>query len=387
MLFLLLCYVIYIPIKNGLMIYKVFYFAGENFQAGNNPYTTLIPGQTEYKYGMFFLTFPIALLSYLPELASVIVWQILNVLIYSIGFVYFFKVTVNNEDKAFQPNIIFILVFSMFLLFDIQINGVHNQSNGILIGLILIGISLFKSNKLILSGLVLAYATNMKLIPIIIVLLLFTRFKWKFIISYFVSNIILLLLPALFIGWGNNIDWHLSWVNILARDFNLYFGDWAKNFLSVRAFIESNFNISPGWEFNIIPFILGSIIGLMFIIRFRKDSCTNIKLMSSLGICYILLFNPRTEGPSLLLLSPVYAILFLGLYKNRILNRKLKIFLYIFTGLCYFTTSLSTTDITSNTIVNKVFWDHNLRTIGVFLVFALSFTSLFNNKLRKQIFD
>jgi hypothetical protein len=380
LLFFMSVYLIYVPVGRGVSIYRVFHEAGQNFRAGKDPY--LYP-KIDYKYGPSFLLFPLVPLSYLPLIPAAIIWQVLSLLVYLFGVIFFFKAI---SPDNFKPSFGFAFFFSLVLLFDLNTNGVYCQSNTLLAGLMLAGVGLYGEKKYFLSGMILAYASWMKVLPFFLSLILATELKKRYIVSYFVSLASFLLVVFSLTGFTTGVRLYRSWVEVLAIDRNLVYGPWVHFFLGLKAFFEANFGLVFHWEIVAMAAVVGILMAVVLFIKFRPYTKEELKLIVTMIFSYLLLFNSRTEGPSIVLMGPLYGIWLIGLYKNASpLNAK-NIIWWGFLVLAFFLTSLSKTDLMEGTMIGKLSWKHNWRTGGMIIFFALSFISLFSQKIREVFF-
>lgn len=390
---ILLAYLCAVPFQGqaGIMIYKMYYHVGGHFLAnasvGDTDYTHLRPSdENYYKMSPLFAIVPLWILSLIPRSLSSVIWQLLSFTVYLVGILSLFSSLRSRPEKT---SIFFAFVFSLVILFDLNANGAYLQSNAIIAGLMLLGLAFYRQGRLVLSGAVLSLSVNYKLLPIIAVLLLATGLRWRFVVSFAGFLTFWIMIPAVAIGWKTNLEFLSSWARILATDTSYRYGDQEVHFqYGLRAFLQSNWGLVPGPRFNLIPFAFGLVAGLGFLLRFRTLTRSSFQLLLVLSISYILLFNTRTEGPSTVFMGAAYGILFINLlrFSERSKHKATAFVFWIFFAVLFFTLSLSITDFGKVLHVNRIFWNYNLRTLGVAALFLVSLLSVFVDPLRGILF-
>lgn len=376
---LMLAYLVYVPIGIGTNMYQVFHFAAENLRHGGDPYLSVFPGLNYFKYGPFFLMFPLIPLSVLPVTAGAVIWQLISLLVYAIGVIAFFSAIAKDD---FKSTIAFAVVFSFVLIFDLSANGVYCQSNTFLVGGVLIGLALYARKRYLWAGVVFAYMTDMKLLPIAFALLLATERNPKYILSLGVSLLVFLCAPFLFFGFEGGRALYESWIRVLSIDGAFAYGEWTPYYLGVKAFLESNFGVVLNRSLSVLMVLFGALFAVVFYFKKRPYTPRVIMQMTALLFPYLLLFNTRTESPSLILMAPVYGIFLYGAFYNKNENGRAKTILsFIVLGVAFFITSLSKTDLTKGTFVNDASWKYNLRTLGMAIAFIWALASLFSARV------
>ena len=180
---------------------------------------------------------------------------------------------------------------------------------------------------------------------------------------------------------------YLGWWEVLTLDKELVFGDQEiHHYLSLRPFLKVFFKIDFNQYYFPFGAFVGAIIGLIFFLK-KKFYQSDLRQALVLSLTYILVFNTRTEGPSLVFLGPVYGIIFWGLYTNAIwTGYKKKIAWTLFIG-SFFLISLSCSDLLKGTDIQTWIWETNFRAMGLISFFIVALISLFWNNLKRQLFD
>ena len=385
----LFVYLVQIPLAGGPAIFETFYRAALHLSQGLNPYDQY-PGFNYFKYGPFFIYLPLTVLTWLPLLPAAIIWQLGSALLYVLSLLYLFT---GVEKKSFRPSLAFACLFPLVACLDLSSNGIYLQSNTFMLGGLVLGLALYRSHHTIASALVLAYVTNMKVVPLVLTLLLCLdshhKCNKKFIIATLSSHLLLLLAPVLLQSGETAKMLYRGWWSVLTIDKELKFGrEEIHHYLSLRPVLKVLFDI----EFNRYYFLfaagVGAFIGGKVFLNLKKQfSQSDLRQLLVLSLTYILVFNTRTEGPSLVLLGPVYAITFWGLYTNQVWKGyPKKVAWALFLG-SFFFVSISCSDLFSGTAFQEWMWENNLRGIGLMFFFFVACVSLFWKQLKQQLFD
>jgi len=216
---ILIVVVLAICIKNALENgdFKVFLEASKILKFGGNPYNNWIHVNGDnyclYLYSPLWAVILIPF-SYLPNFIPNILWLFANV---------FFLYRTWNLLKSYidlegltskQLNLILFLTTLMSLRFILYNFGMI-QMTLFLLWSILESIHLFKENKILLGGLLLALAINIKILPIVIIPYLIYRSNFKAFFSVFLFSLLFLLLPALYLGWTKNVFLLSEWWSVI----------------------------------------------------------------------------------------------------------------------------------------------------------------------------
>ncbi len=194
--------------------FKVYYMAASQLLHGGNLYNELFTlGSGYYKYSPFAAMFfiPLSLLPY--SLASGIYFFIIVALIiYVLNVSLTLITTYFGEDNSPQ----------MLLFFGFLAGVVHLQRelhlgnvNILLLAMLLFSIKGIIENKTILPAIVIGIVILFKPHFLILFPLLFINRKFKIILITVATILIGLLLPALLLGFGKNIELHAQWLDTM----------------------------------------------------------------------------------------------------------------------------------------------------------------------------
>lgn len=380
-LLLAMCaYLAALPWVTGPGLFEIWHYAGSVFTghaaSGDYDYARLKPeGQNFYKLSPAFTLFPMWPLSRLPIAPACALFNVLNALCLAAGLIAF----LSRLRPAFAPSTAFAAGVVFLALFDLNINGIYGQVTGILVGCMLGGIAAFASGRMVLAGALLAYASNVKLYPLVVALLLCTAQKPRYLLSFAAFLVFFYLSPALVVGWHANLEFHKSLFALLLKEGNYqYHFTEIHHHYSLRAFLQNFFGPLPGAPLNALTAGVALALAVGWFRRFRSGmpSGSDLALFLLNAFPFILLFNTRTEGPATVHMGALYAVLLVQAFAMpKGPGRRAYALVLILT---IFTLSFSITDLGKALHVNKFFWKYNLRTLPVLLLMALSAWALWS---------
>ena len=159
-----------------------------------------------------------------------------------------------------------------------------------------------------------------------------------------------------------------------AMDKTLTYGEpWGHFFLGLKAFLEVNFGwvLQQGYVWVLL--VSAALVGLPACwLRWKVGVFQHETLMLLLvtALAWILLFSTRTEGPTLVLIAPIYGYALWWIMKiDAVQFRRIALSALV---LVFILTSLSTSDLFRSTIVHELSWQHNLRTVGLMITFIFT---------------
>lgn len=187
--------------------FKIMLEASRSLWHGEDIYAISYVDGFHYLYSPLFaiLIYP---LTFIPAGMAGTIWKVLGFLMLARTFVIIRRLFRLKEDRM---QLIMGLAFIATLL-PIYSNVHLIQMSAFLLFATFQGLDLiFRREQRILGSAWLALAINIKLLPLVFVAYLVYRAQWKAFALVIFYSIILLLLPALLIGWGHNMDLNASW--------------------------------------------------------------------------------------------------------------------------------------------------------------------------------
>ena len=197
--------------------FKVFLEAAKLVASGKTPYNQWIfvsEGVTcLYFYSPLWACILIPF-SYLPNFIPNFIWLLANTyFLYRIWLLLSYYL---NLQKLTTSELRWLLFLStvMSLRFVLYNFGLIQMTIFLLWGS-LESIHLFRKNRFILGGILLALIINIKILPLVLIPYLIYRKEFKGAGSTLFFSVLFLFLPALFLGWSTNFNLHKEWWSVI----------------------------------------------------------------------------------------------------------------------------------------------------------------------------
>ncbi len=196
----------------GASDFDIFLSAAHDLMLHKNIYAEQYHQWYHYYYDVLFALVLVPFASLPPYLANLL-WLSLNI----VFFYRIFTITMNYLPLSLLNNKArkLFMVLSIIFVFRFVKDNIHlGQMTIFILSLSLEGLHLIHRNKKISGALLIAIAITIKLLPILLIPYLFYRKEWKAGIAIFLFMAILMVLPAIVIGWDYNSfllseRWHL----------------------------------------------------------------------------------------------------------------------------------------------------------------------------------
>ncbi len=383
LLLLLMVSLLGVPIVEktpNALAFETFYNAGAHWLSGLDPYAAY-EGFDYYKLSPTFLL-PLIAFAQVPFVVSGVIWQALSIALFFVAMAWLLR-----ELPLVRSLGLGLSLFLPFLLLtDFQLNGTYLQSNTLVVAVMTLGLLFYARGQWVIAALLLAWIANTKLYPLVLTLLLFLDCRWRFIVVTLFAHAVLIVLPYLVWGQAQATLFYSHWFDLLAMDKTLTYGEpWGHFFLGLKPFLEVNFGWVLQQSYGLVLLGSAAIVALPALwLRWNNGAFSKESLMLLLvtALAWILLFSTRTEGPTLVLIAPIYAyalwrIMSIDSDNQRRLALGALISVFVLT-------SLSTSDVFRGTIVHALSWQHNLRTIGLMLAFLLTVSLLWKQALSSR---
>ena len=197
--------------------FKVFLEASKIVLAGNNPYNNWI-FISEGNYCLYFYsplwTVILSPFTALPSFIPNFIW-----LAASCYFLYrswvllkqYINVAEWSEKQGRWLLILTLLMSIRFILYNFQMI----QMTTFILWACLESLHLIRQKKIIGGGLLLALVINIKILPIVLIPYLIYRSYVRAAVSVILYSFVLLLLPALFVGWTQNLLLLKEWWSVI----------------------------------------------------------------------------------------------------------------------------------------------------------------------------
>lgn len=347
-------------IKTGTnVVTKTYEFAADAIGNQSNPYGSTGPERDIYKYG------PVFAILYLPlgkldPVSQAIAWAFFVSSVFWFGFL-----KLASAFGLFMPKTKSFWIFLALASLELDGSLRYQQVNGLLIGLAMVGWALVVKRKEFRALLALVFASFLKALPLpfVGVLLLESR---KRVFSVSILSLFFFLIPVWFLGWQQNLQWHLSWWETLRAD------SLAPGLLDVKTVFGRMGFLRVGIGVSIF---VGTVTGVVFIERVFRGRLRDTAALFFLGVLTILLLNPRTESPTFVWASP--AMFFLGIQCKHILNK-------VCFAAAVFLMSICFSDIWPKSLWNPLELDYAPKIWGALLLWLLALWQVYSTQARIQ---
>lgn len=361
-------------------VYNTYAVAAKNLMNHVYPYPVEpVEFHIGYKYSPLYgvLFYPIQLFS--SEVGRLI-WIFINFTTFLAGLGVFlshcYKSRQNNLaallDKPYKLVILLLLIFN-----EMSVSIKIGQANSLVCGLMLMGLAHYAQGKNLSAGILLALASNFKIFPLALALLLLWDFRAAYWKSFLRSYIVMLFLPALVLGWEWNFDMLVAWHKTLLLDFE------TESKLSLMKFLEINFGFSLSGIYR--GFVVLNIILLCIGYRYSFSAGANHgnRILFPLTALFILLFNHRSEIELFVMVTPVYAMMYLNILEMKSAGRDAKAET-LFLVLGYFLITHLRTDLVPSKVGEFLFHDRSQSLGSLILYLYYAYQAWKNRSLRQS---
>ncbi len=296
---------------NNYIIFKLSFF---HLMEGKDPYTLYLDEQWDlFKYSPTF-AFLFGLLAYLPDALGLMLWNLLNALVFFFGLYYLPKIDLRTKGLIF-----------VFTVLELTGSMQNEQSNALIAGLLLFTFGFLERDKYWLAAFCVVASIFVKLFGIVaLALYLLYPNKLKLAYTTAVWVVVFLLMPLLVVSGEQLLFLYKSWGNLLANDHSASHGmsvigwlktwfGWEPNKVAVAAvgvvlFCLPLLKIKSYAHYPFRVMMLASVLVWVIIFNHRAESPTFIIAVSGVALWYFIQ-SPKTENLILLLLTLVFSIL------------------------------------------------------------------------------
>ncbi len=251
-----------------------------------------------FKYSPTFAVL-MAPFSFLPNGIGYPLWNLLNALLLFSGIK---NLNITDERRVF--------VF-LFILIELITSIQNSQSNPMVAGLIIWTFVLLENQNYFKAASILAIATFIKVFPVLfcISFLFYTKKFWKPLLYFFVSCLILLLLPLLFTSIDSLFFQYVSWYDLLKTDASHELNYSFQTFMQTMSGVQLS---------NTVFLFLGLLSLFLPLLNKNIYSVYETKLAYlALFLIWCVIFNHKAESPTFIIAISGMAIYFSLSYKNK----------------------------------------------------------------------
>ena len=186
----------------------------------------LLKGAGSYLYPPLFafLILPLTNFSYK---ISAFIYQIFQLILLLLSLFFLFRIPSYMDIKISKRKVYLSVFLSLFAYFPLQVQNISNGNVGfILIFFISFSFYLYyKYNNIFydfVNGIVIGLATVIKIIPGFVVGFYFIRKRYKIIIGMIIGILLGILLPALYLGFEENLQIFKTWYTLIIKTYQKY---------------------------------------------------------------------------------------------------------------------------------------------------------------------
>ena len=288
-----LAFVLGLYLVNGPnIVFNTLQEGGLRFWSGTSPYLPPGPSADVFHYSPFFAA-AFGSFGLLPSRLAVVLWGSLNLFVFWLGVSHWW---ILSRRQSFWVWIAFGL---MAIELDISLR--YQQSNALLAGLTLIALAK-PASRPSQSGLLLALAANLKVIPGFFALPLLYR-RRRFGVVFAGTSLAFILLPCLAVGLRKGIgfsveQWATVGTDLLQRDLNDIHS----------SLVRMGFPALATISYATVAAVGASLFAWEGI-RSSSPQTPPTLAWYSLGMATALLLIPRVESPTFVWLAPAYLLL------------------------------------------------------------------------------
>lgn len=185
------------------------------------------------------------------------------------------------------------------------------QVNALIAGMTLIAVGLYFTGRFRMAAILLAFATNFKILPIVMALLLCLELNRPFIVYFFTTLAASFVLPFLAASPRFNIEMLQQWWFFITHD------TVKKGFLGLEPSLHF-FGFAPsGASFMIFTLLNAAAIAALTWRIFALNRGAFIRISAPLALSFMLLFNKRTESPTIVVGLPILVFMLQAYLEER----------------------------------------------------------------------
>jgi hypothetical protein len=279
-------------------------------------------------------------LSYLPNLAGLILWNVINSLILFYAFRKFSFYT--EKEQLFAIGIILIEAINSLMI---------SESNCLIAGLFILAYLAMEKKKIGVASFLIILSSFVKPFGLVALsLFLFYPQKWKAICFSLLWFSLFLVLPLIIISPTELFTLYESWGILLKNDHDISYG------LSIMSWLHSWFGIEAKYW----ALFTGIILFMLPLLRYKSFIYKSFRqLFLASVLIWVVIFNHKAESPSYIIAISGVAIWFSQSYN------KVNMVLVV---VCFLFTILSPTDLFPKFIREHYFVPYSVKVVPCIII-------------------
>lgn len=339
--------------ENAFNNYDIFRYSFYHLMNGQSLYVAY----PEQHFDLFKYSPSFALLMgpfwILPRWIGVLIWNLINALLPVLALKYFTKST---KDRWF---------FALFILIEMLTSVQNAQSNGLMLGLMMLAFGMIEKHKSRSAALAITLGFSIKIFAIGVAFMQFFQPRKKQIVAWgLLFGTLISIGPALFVGFDGLWQHYAEWMKLLAHDTAHELN------YSIMAFFERSLDIRMN---NVIWLGLGLILLFLPLIRSSHYAIGSWRIAYfAMILVWIVLFNHKTESPTFIIAMAGAALWFLQSPRT-VLRISMLAIVFVFTG-------LSSTDLFPSAIRENIIKPFAIKVLPCILLFVFMLWELLFSK-------
>lgn len=313
-----------------------------------------------FKYSPAF-AFVFGLFSRMPDWLGLTLWNMLNTVLLVLMLIHIKSLWFDKRGWLL-----------LFVLPELILTTQHAQSNALMTGLLILGYFDFEHGKSRRAGIWMSLAVFIKIYAgLACILFLLYDGKWKFLMSFAISSLLLFLLPLLVVSPASLWMQYQSWWQMLTHDHAQSYG------LSLMHILNL---IVPGFQAKFVLQLIGIAILALSVFKFvLKSNRQNRLQLLSIIFLTLIIFNHKSESATFILAVVGIAIWFFSIQLPSALEKGL-------VTVAFFGTVLIASDVFPPYLRNTFFVPYSVKVWPCIIIYMyLLYTLLFTQSKQRPI--
>lgn len=335
--------------------YVIFKSSFDHLKAGVDLYVNYPQEYGDlYKYSPTF-AWCMAVFDALPDLPGLILWNLLNVLVFAVGLLGMWK----KEEKS----ALFVL---LFIIFELILSTQNSQSNALMAGLLMLAYNDLEKEKNGRAAVWLSIGSFVKLYSIAgVLLILLYPGKIRTGLIFLASSVLLFLFPLFSLSLDQLVWQYGNWFHLIQSDSSVSTG---MSFYQYAGLLADPAQLK-------VPILIsgGMLLILPFILNLKSSTVDERRDLLSLLLIWLVVFNPKAESPTYIIAMTGVGLWIFGGERSKLKN--------IFGALTLIFTSLWFTDLIPKAIKQHFIAPELVKPFGPCLIFLTMVAMIFYSRI------
>ena len=304
--------------------FRVYYATGERFLAHTDIYSRPDKTITPFKYSPVF-AMAVSPLSLLPKYQASLVFWMINFFIF-LAIFWLSRELIGVRGLSDGQMIgVYFATFVMSLRFVLHVLD-SGQVNLLMLLLVLLSLYALQRRRLALSGAALAFSMLIKYMPAVFLPYFLWRRNYKLVLWTVVFLVAFCLLPAVVVGWENNLHYLMKWLPSIVHtslDRESWFDEKNQSLIAMvlRLLVSNPITgaAAAGLSFNQGLAAAGTAGAFIYapLVLWKGKPGENVQLIDYGGLLFCMaLFNPNAWTTNFVVYIYVYMLVWYYLIKD-----------------------------------------------------------------------